>query len=100
MIYVRKETKAHGLGKRIEGDISSEGKALIIDDVATTGSSIESAVKALRSEGLMVSDAFVVVDREEGARERLDNLGVRLNSLITLSQLTSGLEAAGGDPRC
>lgn len=100
MIYVRKETKAHGLGKRIEGDVLSNGKVLIIDDVATTGSSIELAVKALRSEGLVVSDAYVVVDREEGAKERLGNLGVRLSSLVTLSQLTSGLEAAGGDPRC
>ena len=100
MIYVRKEAKAHGLAKRIEGDIFLDGRALIIDDVATTGSSIESAVKALRSEGLAVSDAFVVVDREEGARERLDSIGVRLSSLITLSQLVSGLEAAGGDPGC
>jgi len=100
MIYVRKEAKGHGLGKRIEGDVPPGAKALVIDDVATTGGSIESAVKALRSEALTVSDAFVVVDREEGARERLGGLGVRLSSLITLSQLISGLEASGGDLRC
>jgi len=96
MIYVRKEAKGHGLRKKVEGDVQPGAKALIVDDVATTGSSIEDAAKALRSEGLLVSDAFVVVDREEGADERLAKQGVRLSSLTTLSRITSMLDNLGG----
>jgi orotate phosphoribosyltransferase len=101
MAYARREQKAHGTRKLIEGDFTPGMRALIVDDVATTGSSLERAVSALRSEGLMVEDAFVVVDREEGARKRLEGLGVRLFSMITLSQLTSLLEGReGGDTPC
>lgn len=100
MIYVRKEAKAHGTRRLIEGDFRPGLRALLIDDVATTGSSLERAVSALRSEGLEVEDAFVVVDRGEGARERLAALGVRLTSMITLSQLLSSLERHGGDGAC
>lgn len=95
MIYVRKEAKSHGTCKLIEGDYSPGLKALLVDDVATTGSSLERAALALRSEGLVVEDAFVVVDREEGAREKLADLGIKLTSMITLRQLTSIMESTG-----
>ncbi|MEM4498406.1 MAG: phosphoribosyltransferase family protein, partial [Nitrososphaerota archaeon] len=98
MVYVRKEAKSHGTRRLIEGDFSPGLKALIVDDVATTGSSLERAASALRSEGLVVESAFVIVDREEGARERLEHLGIKLFSMTTLSQLTSmmgGLREAG-----
>ncbi len=101
MMYVRKEAKFHGTQKLIEGDFLPGLRALVLDDVATTGSSLERAVSALRSEGLVIEDAFVVVDREEGARERLARLGVRLTSMITLSQLISILgRLEGGDAGC
>lgn len=93
MVYVRKEAKSHGTRKLIEGDYMPGLKALLVDDVATTGSSLEKAASALRSEGLTVEDAFVVVDREEGARQKLAGLGIRLTSMITLSQLTSVMES-------
>ena len=92
MIYVRKEVKQHGLRKQIEGDFKPGLKALLIDDVATTGSSLLKAIEALRSEGIQVYDAFVVVDRGEGAKEKLASVGVRLNSLITLGQILSRLK--------
>ena len=92
MIYVRKEVKQHGLRKQVEGDFKPGLKALLIDDVATTGSSLLKAVEALRSEGIQVYDAFVVVDRGEGAKEKLAGVGVRLNSLITLGQILSRLK--------
>lgn len=98
MIYVRKEVKDHGLRKRIEGDVRPGVKALVIDDVATTGASLERAVRTLRSEGLMVSDAFVVIDREEGAGDKLAELGVKLSSLVTLSQITSRLKKLEEEP--
>lgn len=60
---------------------------LLVDDVATTGGSLVSAVRAIRDAGGIVERALVVVDREEGARERLADLGVELTSLCTLKEL-------------
>ena len=91
LIYVRKGRKGHGLGKLIEGDYREGALALLVDDVATTGNSLVHGVKALRSEGLRVQEAFVLVDREQGALEALTNLGVKLRRLTSLSAIVSSL---------
>ena len=83
--YVRKGRKHHGTGRSVEGP--GPCRALLVDDVATTGGSLASAVEALRGEGYSVEYAVVVVDREEGARERLSSLGVELRSVLTLSTI-------------
>ncbi|HFC49558.1 MAG TPA: orotate phosphoribosyltransferase, partial [Thermofilum sp.] len=90
LIYVRKERKEHGTKKIIEGDFKPGAKVLVVDDVATTGGSILRAVNALRSAGLVVEHALVVVDRLEGAEEALSRVGVRLFSLVTLKDLVGG----------
>ena len=95
MIYVRREAKAHGLGKIVEGDFEPGRRVLVVDDVATTGSSLARAVEALRSAGLLVSDAFVVVDRREGAGEKLAALNVKLTPLATVDQILSRLNGGG-----
>ena len=69
---IRKEARKHGTNSRIEGALGN--KILVIEDVATTGGSIEDAVSVLREEGSEVDTALVVVDREEGAKERLNSL--------------------------
>ncbi|RLE69855.1 MAG: orotate phosphoribosyltransferase [Thermoprotei archaeon] len=92
LIYVRKERKGHGTGKIIEGDFEPGARVLVLDDVATTGSSILRAVRVLRSVGLIVEESLVVVDRLEGAREALREAGVKLYSLITLKDLLEGCE--------
>lgn len=91
LIYVRKESKTHGLKKLIEGEYKEGDTVLVIDDVSTTGNSIARAVEALRSSEIVVSDAFVIVDREEGAREKLEQMNVRLHSLITLREVLSSI---------
>ena len=84
--YVRKKPKEHGTRRLIEGRV--EGlKALIVDDVATTGGSLERAVNAVRQEGGIVEYAFVIVDRREGARERLEKQGVKLYSLLDAQKI-------------
>ena len=94
LIYVRKERKEHGTKKIIEGDFEPGAKVLVVDDVTTTGGSILRAVNALRSAGLVVEHALVVVDRLEGAEEALRRAGVMLLSLVTLKDLVGG--GAGG----
>lgn len=89
IIYVRKESKNHGLKKLVEGEYRNGDIALVVDDVSTTGNSISRAVETLRSNNIIVNDAFVIVDREEGAREKLEQLNINLHHLITLREILS-----------
>ncbi|MEM1620196.1 MAG: orotate phosphoribosyltransferase [Fervidicoccaceae archaeon] len=94
LAYVRSERKEHGTMSVVEGEITAGSSALVIDDVATTGASIERAVLTLREKGAMVERALVVVDREEGAAEKLKARGVDLLSLLKARDLLSLLEGA------
>ena len=87
MVYVRKEEKGHGLGRQVEGASRPGQKALVIDDLATTGGSIISAVEALRKTGCVVKEAAVLVDRLEGAKANLAGAGVRLNAFALVTDL-------------
>ncbi|MCE4625490.1 MAG: orotate phosphoribosyltransferase [Desulfurococcales archaeon] len=90
--YVRPQKKEHGRGRVVEADLPTRSSVLVVDDVATTGRSLSSAVDALRGEGYRVREALVIVDREEGARSELERKGVKLRYIITLSQLREALE--------
>ena len=87
LAYVRVEKKAHGTMGIVEGARPEGRIVVVVDDVATTGGSIERAVGALRDGGAIVKDAVVAVDREEGASERLERLGVKLHSILSASQI-------------
>jgi orotate phosphoribosyltransferase len=84
--FVRKAAKAHGTRETIEGlgpDESLAGtRALILDDVATTGNAILQAVAAARAANAIVDSALVLIDREEGAAEALARDGIRLLSVF------------------
>ncbi|RLB10957.1 MAG: orotate phosphoribosyltransferase [Deltaproteobacteria bacterium] len=87
---IRKEPKEHGLGKWIEGQLTEEDKrVVIIDDVATTGGSIIKAIKTLKSEfpQIDVVKVIVLVDREEGASERLREEGYKVESIFKAKEL-------------
>lgn len=85
---VRKQPKDHGLGKLIEGAVKPGDRALIVDDVLTTGGSIVKAVQAAREAGLQVDHALVIVDRnEQEGRARVERLGITLLSLLTIKDL-------------
>lgn len=84
---VRKEPKGHGRGKQIEGNFKSGDKIIVVDDVITTGGSTVKAIEAIRNEGGEVAFALVLVDREEGGRAAIEEIGVPVVSLFTRSEL-------------
>jgi orotate phosphoribosyltransferase len=85
---VRKQPKDHGLGKLIEGTFDHGEKAVVVDDVLTTGGSLLKATDAARNQGLQVSHTFVIVDRSETDRhDHLARQGLLLFSLLTLDDL-------------
>ena len=83
---IRKGERKHGTGSRLEGP--SDGKAGLIDDVATTGGSNIESLKVLQDEGIEVTKILVVVDREEGAQEKLVPFNIPFESLISASELS------------
>lgn len=91
LVYVRKEVKHHGREKMVEGILSPGNKILLVDDVITTGHNILDALKTLRAEGGVVEDALVLVDREEGGKERLAQEGVRLHTITRISDIAQKL---------
>ncbi|MGE0644854.1 MAG: orotate phosphoribosyltransferase [Nitrospira sp.] len=85
---VRKQPKDHGLGKLIEGSIHRTDRALIVDDVLTSGGSLLKAVGVAREAGLRVDHALVIVDRlEQDGRARVEREQIRLISLLTIQDL-------------
>lgn len=84
---VRKEPKAHGTGKQIEGNFKSGDTVIVVDDVITTGGSTLKAIDAIEREGGKVAFALVLVDREEGGRQAIEARGIHVISLFTRSSL-------------
>ncbi|MGI0024441.1 MAG: phosphoribosyltransferase family protein, partial [Nitrososphaera sp.] len=79
----------------IEGHLPSGGRVVVVDDVATTGTSVSNAVEVLRGNGGIVEDVVAIVNRMEGAEERLKKLNVRLTAVASVNDLASALHNAG-----
>ena len=88
---VRKEGKAHGLQRRIEGPDVDGRTVLVVEDVSTTGGSALNAVRAVREAGGTVAGVLALVDREEGGREALEGEGLEVRALVRASALVSRL---------
>ena len=91
LIYVRSKPKDYGTSKSIEGKIWEGLKAVMIDDVATTGGSVVNGIKSLTEAKIKVEDAYVIVNRMEGAEEALKEQGVILHSITNVMQITKSL---------
>src|SRR5512137_1215271 len=87
MIYPRKEVKTYGTKAEIEGDFFAGETALVIDDLATTGGSKFEAIEKLTAVGLKVKDIVVLVDRQSGAKESLEQAGYSMHAVLTITQL-------------
>jgi len=88
LIYVRSKQKEHGTSKSIEGITSKGMKVLMIDDVATTGESMSNGIKVLKESGLVLNDAYVIVNRLEGADSELKSQGVNLHQMTDVLEIT------------
>jgi len=86
-VVLRKAAKEHGTRQPFEGDVSPGLHVLLIEDVTTTGGSTLRSVEIVRGAGGLVDRVLVVVDRESGAAARLAAAGVRIEPLVTLSEL-------------
>ncbi len=94
LLYVRptvagvSENASHIEGKYIPGQT-----AVIVDDLATGGSSLIGTANRLRDAGLLVNDAIVLIDREQGAKYKLNQMGIKLHSILTLDIIIRHLHA-------
>ena len=84
---VRKEGKAHGLQRRIEGPDVAGRPVLAVEDTSTTGGSVLTAVQVLRDAGAEVVGVAVVVDRDTGARQAVEAAGLEYRAVYGLPDL-------------
>ena len=87
---VRKEPKGHGKGRQIEGGFASGDSVVALDDVITTGGSTLQAIEAIEREGGKVEFVAVLVDRQEGGREAIEEAGYPVVALFTRDELLAG----------
>ena len=95
MIYPRKEVKTYGTKAEIEGEFHAGETALVIDDLATTGGSKFEAIEKLTAVGLVVKDIVVLVDRQSGAKESLEQAGYSMHAVLTITHLLDYWEETG-----
>ncbi|KAH9629987.1 hypothetical protein HF086_017502 [Spodoptera exigua] len=95
MIMKRKETKMYATKRILEGIFEKNQKCLVVEDVVTSGGSLMETVSTLRSEGLEVTHAVVVLDRDQGGATVLKQNGIQVKSIFTLTGLLRILNEAG-----
>jgi uridine monophosphate synthetase len=99
LIYPRKEVKAHGARRLIEGDFEEGDLVVVVDDILITGGSVLEGIAKLESSGLVVQDVVVFLDHggdhDRHARERLAAAGYRCHAVLDIERITRVLHRAG-----
>jgi uridine monophosphate synthetase len=95
LIYPRREVKAHGTRRAVEGSFKSGETVLVIDDLITRGDSKLEAIELLEGTGLVVQDVLVLIDREQGGAQDLAQSGYRLHAVLQLGCILDTLEESG-----
>jgi len=95
LTYVRKKGKGHGEERQIEGKMEEGDKALLVDDIITTGGSVIDAVKSVRDSGGKVDDVLVLLDRTEGGAQNLREEGLSLTKVANIEPVVEELESRG-----
>jgi len=94
-LYIRKGARLHGRQRRVEGILTPGDRVLLIDDLITTGLSLTEAKEAIEAEGGVTTDAVVLLDREERGRGKLEKKGIKLHSLLKISEIANRLYEIG-----
>jgi len=87
---VRKSPKNHGRHKLIEGNFASSDTVVVVDDVITTGSSTLQAIDAIEADGGKIAFVLVLVDRDEGGRQKIEQRGYEVVPIFTRADILSG----------
>lgn len=95
MIFPRKEVKAHGTRRLIEGNFQPGEKVVVIDDILISGKSVMEGAEKLKSAGLKIKDIVVFIDHEAGVKTRLADNGYNAYSVLGISEITDTLYEAG-----
>lgn len=86
--FVRPEAKGHGTGRLVEGPLLKQGMpVMLLDDVLTTGGSVLRAAQAVQELGCHIERVLVIVDRQEGGRENIEQAGLTLSAILTREEL-------------
>ena len=91
LVWVRREKKQFGSPRSIEGIIPSGARIVILDDLITTGDSIIASAETLRSEGGLVSDAIVLIDRMEGGIDLAGKNNIKVHALVGITEIARAL---------
>jgi orotate phosphoribosyltransferase len=94
-LYLRKGVRLRGRERRVEGVLVTGERVMLIDDLVTTGLTLKKAADAVRAEGGVVTDAVVFLDREEGAGGQLEKSGIKLHSVLKISEIANVLYDSG-----
>lgn len=94
-LYIRKGVRLHGRQRRVEGVLAPGDRVLIVDDLVTTGLSLRKAARSIRAEGGVVTDAVVLLDREEGGGKKLEEDGIKLHAMLRISEIANKLYEVG-----
>lgn len=94
-LYIRRGVKLHGRQRRIEGILAPGDQVLLVDDLITTGLSLRKAAKSITAEGGVVKDAVVLIDRQEGGKAILEKEGIKVYSLLSISEILNNLSDVG-----
>lgn len=91
MIFPRKEVKAHGTRRLVEGHFNPGETVVVVDDILISGKSVMEGAEKLKSTGLKVKDIVVLIDHEKGVKDRLQANGYCGHSVLTISEIAQTL---------
>ena len=95
LIYYRQARKEHGVRKKIEGTLDRNDRVLIVDDLITTGESVIESAEVVREQGGVVNELVVLLDREQGGREKLRGSRIEPHVLFKISDAMDWLHNVG-----
>lgn len=86
-VFIRNKKKEYGTEKQLEGTLRADDRVVIIEDVVTTGGQVLEAAQVISETGARTVQIICTIDREEGARERIEAAGYRFDALFTVADL-------------